>query len=98
MISANSTVVAAKDQVSCDLADEAVILDLKAGIYYGLNSVGARIWNLIQEPKTVDQIRDALVAEYEIDAPSCERDLLALLGDLAARELVTIDHGTPRRF
>jgi Coenzyme PQQ synthesis protein D (PqqD) len=95
MLSANSTVVAAKDQVSCDLADEAVILDLKAGIYYGLNSVGARVWNLIQEPKTVDQIRDALLGEYEIDAASCERDLLVLLGDLAARELVRIGHGTP---
>jgi hypothetical protein len=36
-----STVVAAKDQVSCDLVGEAVILDMKSGIYYGLNPVGA---------------------------------------------------------
>jgi hypothetical protein len=95
MLSANSTVVAARDQVSCGLADEAVILDLRAGVYYGLNSVGARIWDLIQEPRTVDQIRDAILEEYEVDPDSCERDLRALIGDLAARELVRIDHGTP---
>ncbi len=95
MLSANSTVVAAKDQVSCELADETVILDLKAGIYYGLNSVGARVWDLIQEPRTVDQIRDAILQEYDIDPASCERDLGALLGELAARELVRIDHVTP---
>ena len=77
-LSANSTVVAAKDQVSCEVADEAVILDVKAGIYYGLNSVGARIWDLIQEPSTVDQIRDAILQEYEIDPDSWERDLRAL--------------------
>jgi Coenzyme PQQ synthesis protein D (PqqD) len=95
MLSANSTVVAAKGQVSCELGDEAVILDVKAGIYYGLNPVGARIWDLIQEPRTVDQIRNAILQEYEIDLDSCERDLRALLEDLAARELVRIDHGTP---
>ena len=57
----SATAVPAKDQVSCEVADEVVVLDVKAGIHYGLNSVGARIWDLIREPRTVDQIRDAIV-------------------------------------
>jgi hypothetical protein len=93
-VSRNSTVVAARDLVSCNLADEAVILNLKDGIYYGLNSVGGRIWSLIQESRTVDQIQDVILEEYEIDPDSCERDLLMLVGDLAARELVRIDDET----
>jgi hypothetical protein len=88
MLSGRSIVVAAKGQVSCHLAEEAVILGLKAGVYYGLNSVGARIWNLIQEPKAVHEIRDAILAEYEVDPDRCERDLLVLLRDLAARDLI----------
>ena len=57
-LSDRTTVVVAKDQVSCDLAGEAAILNLKNGVYYGLNTVGARVWNLVQEPKTFAELRD----------------------------------------
>jgi hypothetical protein len=93
-ISGSSTVVAARDQVSCDLAGEAAILDMKSGIYYGLNAVGARIWNLIQEPKTVDEVAAAILAEYDVEADRCQHDIVALLQDLAAYGLVEIHHGT----
>jgi Coenzyme PQQ synthesis protein D (PqqD) len=89
-ISRTSTLVAAKDQVSCDLAGEAVILNLKSGMYYGLDSVGARIWNLIQEPKTVSAVLDTLLEEYDVEPDRCESDLFILLNDLAGRDLLEI--------
>ena len=85
-----SRVVAAKDQVSCDLAGEAAILNLKNGVYYGLDPVGARIWNLIQTPTTVGAIRDSMLAEYEVDAERCERDLMDLLQKLATEGLIEV--------
>ena len=90
MVSGSSTVVAAKDQVSSDLGGEVAILDLKAGVYYGLDAVGARIWSLIQEPRTVNEIRDILLEEYEVEPERCERDLLALLRRLADEGLVEV--------
>ena len=90
MISGKTTVVAAKDQVSCDLAGEAAILNLKTGIYYGLNVVGARIWDLIQSPKTVTGVRDALLEEFEVDAELCQNDLITLLEELKEQELIEI--------
>lgn len=90
LVSEHSTVVAVKEQVSADLAGEAVILNLKSGVYYGLNSVGVRIWQLIQEPKAVTTIRDTLLEEYEVQPDCCERDLLALLRELAAVGLVEV--------
>jgi hypothetical protein len=87
-VSGHSTVVAARDQVSSDLGKEVAILDLKAGVYYGLDAVAARIWNLIQEPRTVNEIRDILLEEYEVEPERCERDLLALLERLAAEGLI----------
>lgn len=90
-ISKRSVVMAAKDQVSCDLSGEAVILNLKSGVYYGLDTVGARIWNLIQEPTTVGEVRDVLVREYEVEPERCERDLLALLEKLADAGLVEVN-------
>ena len=91
MISRGSTVVAAKDQVSSDLGEEVAILNLKAGVYYGLDAVGARIWSLIQEPRKVDEIRDVLLEEYEVEPERCERDLFALLQRLASEGLIQVE-------
>lgn len=84
-----STVVATEDQIYCNLNGEAVILDLSNGTYYGLDEIGARIWGLIQEPKPVSEIVDALIEEYDVDREHCESDLLALLNELASKGLVS---------
>lgn len=89
-VSVDSSVVAAREQVSSDLGGEVAILDLKSGIYYGLDAVGAQIWSLLQEPRTVEEIRDVLVREYEVDDERCERDLVALLQSLADEGLIEV--------
>jgi hypothetical protein len=96
MLSELSVVSAAKEQVWCDLGDEAAILHLTSGVYYGLNETGARIWTLLQEPRLVCEIRDALVKEYDLDPDRCERDLLALLDELASAALIEV-RDAPRR-
>ncbi|WP_404787087.1 lasso peptide biosynthesis PqqD family chaperone [Altericista sp. CCNU0014] len=90
LISQNSIVVAAPDQVSSDLAGESVILNLKSGTYYGLNEVGSFVWELIQEPKSVGEIYDTIQQEYEVEAQDCENDVRALLSDLLEAQLVEI--------
>ena len=95
-ISLDSIVVASKDQASCSLEDEIAIVHLKAGVYYGLDPVGARIWELIATPRSVRAVRDALLAEYDVDAERCEGDLVTLLREMAAAGLVEVSDGAPR--
>jgi hypothetical protein len=83
-------VVVSQDQVSCDLSGESAILNLKAGVYYGLNEVGSRIWKLIQEPKRVGELRDAILEEYEVEPRRCEADIIALLRDLLENGLIEV--------
>lgn len=90
VLSAASVLVAARDQVSTELEGEAVILSLADGVYYGLDGVGARVWELLREPRAVAELTEAVVAEFEVDAATAERDLLALLGELAERRLVEV--------
>jgi sulfur transfer complex TusBCD TusB component (DsrH family) len=85
-----ATVVAAGDLLSSAFGPELVILNLRDGVYYGLEDVGARLWSLLQQPVAVSAIRDALVAEYDVEPARCGRDVRALLQDLAARGLVEI--------
>jgi Coenzyme PQQ synthesis protein D (PqqD) len=86
----NKIVAAVKDQVSCALDGDTVILHLGSGTYYGLNAVGSTIWNLIQEARTIAEIYDRLLQQYESDAGECERDLLNVLDDLSKAGLVEI--------
>ena len=89
-ISTNSRIVVSQDQVSCDLSGEAAILNLNSGIYFGLNTVGASIWKLIQEPRSVKEIQAAIQEEYEVDPEQCGRDVIELLQELSNHELIKI--------
>jgi hypothetical protein len=89
-LSDDSRIVASAHQVSCDLAGEAAILNLQSGTYYGLDPIGARVWNLVQEPATFAEIRDALLDTYDVERPNLESDLRDLLNQLAEHGLVHI--------
>ncbi len=93
-ISDHSIVVVTKDQVSCDLAGEAAILNIKRGIYYGLDPIGARIWNLMQEPRAVVEIQNAITGEYDVEPERCARDLVGLLEKLLAEGLIEVKEGS----
>lgn len=92
-LSTSSIVVAAKNQVSCDLGGEAAILNVRSGVYYGLNPVGARVWNLVQQPRSVDEVRQSLTREYDVEEQVCESDLLTLLEELLAAGLIEVKAG-----
>ena len=88
--STTTRISAGKDIVSSRLADEIVILDLKSGVYHGLEGVGARIWELLGEVNGIQEIRDALLDEYDVTADRCEEDLVSLIGELESHGLVQI--------
>ena len=83
-------IVASQEQLSCNFGPGAAILNLKNGIYYGLDPVGARVWNLLQQPRSVAEIRDILSTEYDVDVARLETDLRDLLTQLADNQLVEI--------
>lgn len=89
-ISLRSTVRQAREQISCDLGGEAVILNVRSGEYYGLNAVGRRVWALLEGGRTVAEVRDGLLAEFDVDAERCTADLLRVLSDLAEAELIQV--------
>jgi hypothetical protein len=94
-LSERSTVVATGERVSTVLGGETVILSLGDETYYGLNSIGTRIWQLVQEPRRVSDIRDTILEEYEVSHETCQQDLVRLLEELAGRGLVMVHDETP---
>jgi hypothetical protein len=89
-LSLDSVVVPVEDQVSAQLGEETVILNVESGQYYGLNEVGARVWELIQQPRALAEIRTALLEHYDVEPEVCERDLRRIIEDLMANGLVAV--------
>jgi len=81
--SEHDRVSASKDAVACEFGNGLALLDMRSNIYYSLNSVGAYIWELIQEPKPISEIRNAVLERYNVEPERCKADVDGLLKGLA---------------
>lgn len=73
-----------------DLKGEAVLLNLETGVYFGLDSVGSRIWNLIQEHESLEKVLGILLEEYEVEKARCQKDLLEILAQMNEKGIIEI--------
>jgi Coenzyme PQQ synthesis protein D (PqqD) len=93
MLSDSAMIVASDDVLAGEFEAEAVMLDLRSGVYYGLEGTGARIWQLLRSPMSLAALRDTLVAEYDVEPQRCAADLRELLEALARHGLVRVITG-----
>jgi hypothetical protein len=68
--------------------EEAVMMSVAAGEYYGLNAVAARIWELLARPMTVAQLCTQICAEFDVDAQTCEAAVTRFAGELIDNGIV----------
>ena len=79
-----------KEVVARLVGGEMVLLDLASGLYFGLDEVGGRIWELLNErPRTLSELCDAIEAEFDAPRDRIEADLLALATQLRDQELIS---------
>ncbi|MGH9789109.1 MAG: PqqD family protein [Candidatus Acidiferrales bacterium] len=81
----------ARDVVFRELGGEMVLLNLKSGVYYGLNETGTQMWTLLVELKDPGRVVEALEREYAASRAQVEGDLRELLGALRAKGLIELD-------
>lgn len=84
----DSVVCARSSQVSSPVGEDLVILDLDTSMYYSLDPVGRRIFELLQAPRRLDAVVAEVVAEFEVDAETAAADLLELVEAMAAQRLI----------
>ena len=80
--------VASRDQVSTTLGADTVILGMHDGVYYGVEGSAARIWALLQVERSLGEIADHLVAEYDVEPGRAWEDLCAHAHELLERGLI----------
>jgi len=79
------------DVVFRDLAGEAVLLNLSTGTYYGLDAVGTRIWHLLADHGTTEEIVKTLLDEFEVEENQLRRDVDDLIRQLIDKGLLKTD-------
>jgi len=87
----NTRLRVADGNVWSSLGEEVVILDLASSSYLGLDDVGATVWGLLSEPRTVAELEEALVAAYDVAPERLRGDLRPFLQQLVERGLVVRD-------
>ena len=88
--------VVSDGQITSQLGDESIILELNEGIYYGLDQIGTRVWELLQAPRSIRQICEAIRQDYDVSTDACIEAVAALVADLEARTLVKqVDEAPP---
>lgn len=78
------------EMIETEVDGELVALHVDNGTCYGFNSTATRIWGMIEEPKLLSDLTEALVRDYDVDTATCEAQLRELLDELAADGLVEI--------
>lgn len=88
MIAKDSRLKAAPHVHARPLQGELVVLDLERGHYYGLDAIGASLWDGLMRGESPEQIASGLVSEYDVDAAQLTRDLVNLAQDLFDKGLL----------
>ncbi|WP_108788967.1 PqqD family peptide modification chaperone [Erythrobacter sp. Alg231-14] len=80
------------DVVAREVGGEMVLLDLTSGQYFGLDTVGGRIWELLSErPHTLKELCDCIESEFNAPAQQIEADLIALAQQLQDQKLIAAE-------
>jgi hypothetical protein len=89
-LSLSSRVAISEHTLSQELGGETVLLELSRGVYFGLDEVGTRVWQLLVDGRDLERIVASLVEEYDVTAEQVAADLMALVGELEDRRLVEV--------
>jgi hypothetical protein len=76
--------------VAANLKEELALLDLSSGTYLGFNATAAHLWRLLDAPKTLDELCNAMKAEFDVEADRCRREISSLLDRLSAAGMVGV--------
>jgi hypothetical protein len=68
---------------------ETIMMDVSSGRYVGLDHIASVIWQRLETQRTLGEIIDSLVADYDADRSVISDDVRKLLSDMASHGLVT---------
>ena len=89
-ITLDSEVKQRDDLLAQSLDEDIVMANIESGKYYGLALTGKRIWELLEQPRTVADLCTRLLAEFDVARAVCEQETLTFLNELQREGLIQV--------
>lgn len=70
------------------IGDETIVLSLPSSRYFTITGVGTRLFELLAEDRSLDELVETIVDEYEVDPATARRDIEAFVGRLRDAEFL----------
>lgn len=77
-----------EDYVFNEVDGELVMMNIETGSYASMNETGKSIWELLEEPKTVEFVLKALTEEYDISLEAAQKDVMPFLTQLEEKSII----------
>ena len=81
------------DAIEADVGGEIVLLHTQSWQYIEFDRIGATIWGLLAEPKSLDALVSSLTSTYDVDPGRCRADTKAFLDEMVEQGMVTFGNG-----
>lgn len=76
------------DIVFSEIDNETVMMDKNFEQYFGLESIGTEVWQLLETPTSVEKMAAQLCEKYDVSVADCQADLCVLMIDFLAHEMI----------
>lgn len=86
----SQTITRHTDMLSAEIGGEAVMMSIENGAYFGLNPVATRIWDLIEQPKTIAELVQTITDEYDVSAEQAAEDVQIFVADMIERGIAQL--------
>ncbi|WP_458119907.1 lasso peptide biosynthesis PqqD family chaperone [Paenibacillus sp. Z6-24] len=96
LINAEQKITQNSNYIASDMNGEKVMLDIESGKYYNLGAIGGRIWDISENPVTVDEIAAVLVQEYEVEPEVCKQQVRTFVEKMLQEGLVEVNGAAVR--
>lgn len=80
----------AADVLAAPVQDRLLMLSVEQGSYFEFSPVTRRIWELLEEPRSLSDLVARLVSEYEVDPETCRTEVRAVVERLVVEGLIVI--------
>ncbi|MBF0546408.1 MAG: PqqD family protein [Candidatus Riflebacteria bacterium] len=89
-----ATTISRSDNIVVGLVDkDMMVANIENGKYCQLNETGNLIWELLESPKTVDELCNLLIKDFRVSKENCQNDIISFLKEMVDRKIVLICPG-----
>jgi hypothetical protein len=87
-LSIHTTLARNSEIISSKIDDEVIMMSIEEGKYFGLDSIGSIIWELLEESNSLKEILPQLISEFEVSEEQCQKDCMTFILDMLDKKVL----------